>query len=368
MVHGPWMRREIGPADSTSRRRRGRAPAGVDLHAIIAADFRPPRGNARHGAISTATIAKPDFPLSVSATEPLACRALARRSRPAGSQPLRAADDAVTLNFVNADIDAVVKAVGEITGRNFVARSAGQGHDQHRLGAAGAAERSSTRRCCRRCGCRASPRSRATASSRSCPRPTPSSRAGRWSRGAVAARRRPARHRRCSRCKYESAAQLVNVLRPLITPNNTIAAYPAANALVITDYADNLRRIDRIIASLDQPPAGEPIARAAAQRVGARHRAAGQPAARRDGAGGAGAPADAQQRVTLVADPRSNSVLVRADNPARARARARADRAARHAGARRRQHVHRLPEERRRGARRADAARAVQRRRRRGDA
>ncbi|HEX6945673.1 MAG TPA: hypothetical protein VF196_05725, partial [Casimicrobiaceae bacterium] len=28
--------------------------------------------------------------------------------------------DAVTLNFVNAEIDAVVKAVSEITGRNFV--------------------------------------------------------------------------------------------------------------------------------------------------------------------------------------------------------------------------------------------------------
>ena len=41
--------------------------------------------------------------------------------------------------------------------------------------------------------------------------------------------------------KYESAAQLVPVLRPLISPNNTIAAYPANNALVITDYADNLR-------------------------------------------------------------------------------------------------------------------------------
>ena len=32
----------------------------------------------------------------------------------------QAAEDMVTLNFVNADIDAVVKAVGEITGRNFV--------------------------------------------------------------------------------------------------------------------------------------------------------------------------------------------------------------------------------------------------------
>src|SRR5207237_684400 len=31
-----------------------------------------------------------------------------------------AADDMVTLNFVNADIDAVVKAVAEMTGRNFI--------------------------------------------------------------------------------------------------------------------------------------------------------------------------------------------------------------------------------------------------------
>ena len=59
--------------------------------------------------------------------------------------------------------------------------------------------------------------------------------------------------------RNESAAQLVNVLRPLITPNNTIAAFPATNALIITDYAENLRRIEKIIASLDQPPSGEPI-------------------------------------------------------------------------------------------------------------
>ena len=59
--------------------------------------------------------------------------------------------------------------------------------------------------------------------------------------------------------RYESAAQLVTVLRPLISPNNTIAAYTPDNAIIITDYADNLKRIDRIVASLDQPPAGEPM-------------------------------------------------------------------------------------------------------------
>ena len=65
--------------------------------------------------------------------------------------------------------------------------------------------------------------------------------------------------RRSSRCATSRRAQLVNVLRPLITPNNTIAAFPGSNALIITDYADNLQRIDRIIASLDQPPGGEPV-------------------------------------------------------------------------------------------------------------
>ena len=43
----------------------------------------------------------------------------------------------------------------------------------------------------------------------------------------------------------------------MITPSNTIAAFPGSNALVITDYADNLRRIEKVIASLDQPPGGE---------------------------------------------------------------------------------------------------------------
>src|SRR5258706_11164663 len=34
--------------------------------------------------------------------------------------PSRGGDEPVTLNFVNADIEAVVKAVAEMTGRNFV--------------------------------------------------------------------------------------------------------------------------------------------------------------------------------------------------------------------------------------------------------
>lgn len=53
--------------------------------------------------------------------------------------------------------------------------------------------------------------------------------------------------------QYESAVQMVPILRPLITPNNLIAAYPSSNTLVITDYADNIARLNKIIASIDQP-------------------------------------------------------------------------------------------------------------------
>ena len=55
------------------------------------------------------------------------------------------------------------------------------------------------------------------------------------------------------RLQYESATAMVPVLRPLIAPNNTISAYPQNNTLVITDYAENLRRIQRIIESIDTP-------------------------------------------------------------------------------------------------------------------
>ena len=43
--------------------------------------------------------------------------------------------------------------------------------------------------------------------------------------------------------RYENPNNLVAVLRPLITANNTINANPGSNSLIITDYADNLQRL-----------------------------------------------------------------------------------------------------------------------------
>jgi general secretion pathway protein D len=120
------------------------------------------------------------------------------------------------------------------------------------------------------------------------------------------------------RLNHESANNLVPVLRPLIGPNNTINVNPGNNSLVITDYADNLQRIGRIIAALDVSGATDvdiiPLQHALAIDL--------VPLVSRlieGGSGGGAAPgqADTSFRTTLVAEPRSNSLILRAANPAR---------------------------------------------------
>ncbi len=117
--------------------------------------------------------------------------------------------------------------------------------------------------------------------------------------------------------RYENPNNLVAVLRPLISANNTINANPGNNALVITDYADNLQRIAKIIAALDVP-SGTDVEIVTLQHAVAADLA---PLVQKlsDGAGGAavpGAPAGGGS-ATVVADTRSNSLIIRAGNAAR---------------------------------------------------
>ena len=154
--------------------------------------------------------------------------------------PARAADGTVTLNFVNADIDAVIKAVAEITGRNFVVDPRVKGTinivsakpvpvslvyptllSALRLQGFAAIESDGLVKIV--------------------PEADAKQHGGTVTTGGVGA----GGDRLVTQVitlKFESAQQLVNVLRPLITPNNTIVAYPATNALIITDYAENLKR------------------------------------------------------------------------------------------------------------------------------
>ncbi len=127
---------------------------------------------------------------------------------------------------------------------------------------------------------------------------------------------------------FESANNLVPVLRPLISPNNTINVNPGNNSLVITDYADNLQRLSRIIASMDVANASDvevvPLEHAVAtdivpmlQRLlegGQTVSASGTATA---GAAPGAAQTDNAYRTSVLADPRTNSILLRAANPAR---------------------------------------------------
>nr|WP_170043874.1 type II secretion system secretin GspD [Paraburkholderia acidicola] len=113
--------------------------------------------------------------------------------------------------------------------------------------------------------------------------------------------------------KNESANNLLPVLRPLISPNNTVAAYPANNTLVVTDYADNVRRIAQIIAGVDTA-AGQQVAVIPLRNANALDTAQSLSKMLDPGAIGS---TDTTLKVSVTADPRTNSLLLRASNAAR---------------------------------------------------
>jgi general secretion pathway protein D len=227
----------------------------------------------------------------------------------------RAADEPVTLNFVNADIEAVAAAIGKMTNRNFLI----------------------------------DPRVRGTINVVSA-RPVPASQvytiflsalrlqgfAAVDSGGVTkilpeadaklhlsgAAGRTGGGDRLQTQVyplRFTSANQLMPVLRPIISPNNTIAAFAGNNSLVITDYADNLRRIERIIAAVDRPGGGDPLVlplryASATDVLQTVNRILADSAA---GPAGQPAGADLSARLYLAVDQRTNSIVVRSENPAR---------------------------------------------------
>ena len=128
------------------------------------------------------------------------------------------------------------------------------------------------------------------------------------------------------RLTHENANNLVPVLRPLISPNNTINANPGNNTLVVTDYADNLARIGKIIAAMDVPAAGDveviPLKYAVAADIATLvQRLTDSSGATSGGPGAAPAVAGVvgggTGTASVMTDPRSNSLLVRAPNASR---------------------------------------------------
>ncbi|MCD6662223.1 MAG: type II secretion system secretin GspD [Comamonas sp.] len=246
------------------------------------------------------------------------------RSKPAQATPSVQASEPVTLNFVNADIDAVARTMATITGRNVVVdpRVKGQltlstenpvspkaAFDQFlaalRLQGYTVVEAAGLYKVV--------PEADAKLQTDSVSVSTGGGR-GVAAGGQIVTQ--------IFKLNFENANNLVPVLRPLISPNNTINVNPGNNSLVITDYADNLRRIAHIIAAMDVSHATDveviPLRHAIASELAplvSRLIEGGTPAA--------GAPAtaaaqgDSSYKTTLLAEPRSNALIVRAANAAR---------------------------------------------------
>ena len=226
--------------------------------------------------------------------------------------PSASSEDKVTVNFVNADIQSVIKTVGQWTGRNFIL-------DPRVTGTVNIVSDKPVSKDLLYQIFLAALRVQgfAAVEEGGFVKIVPEGEA-KTSAGPVnEAGAKVAGDRIITQVfilQNESAAQLVPVLRPLVTANNFIAAYPNNNAIVITDYAENVRRIDRIIRSIDLPASGDvqvmQLKNASAidiaqilQRVipetSTSPTAPGQP-----------------PKAAIAVDPRTNSLILRGDSPA----------------------------------------------------
>jgi general secretion pathway protein D len=252
----------------------------------------------KHAALATAIL------LATARIGPLHAQAATSRA------PASAGPNDVTLNFENADIEGVVNAMAEITGKNFVI-------DPHVKGTINIVSATPI------------PKSQvydvflsalrlqgyAAVEDRGLVKILPEADAkvhrNRSFSGLDAQGDRI--QTRVFKLTHESAARVLPTLRPLIAPNNSITAVDSSNTLVITDYASNLQRIAGIIQSIDQPAGSEPVmiplhfasAIDAAQTIN------------RLFADAVPGQTDTGQRTNVVADARSNSLLVRTADPSR---------------------------------------------------
>ncbi|MBE7942716.1 type II secretion system protein GspD, partial [Ramlibacter aquaticus] len=256
------------------------------------------------------------------------CVALAiAAGAPAGAQPARSTHgsrEPVTLNFVNADIEAVARTMAAITGRNIVVdpRVKGTINLSTERPVAPQVAYNQFLATLRLSGF-------TIVDANGLLKLVPEADAKLQGGAVNAGPARPGGEivTQIFRMNYEQAGNLVPILRPLISPNNTINVNPGNNSLVITDYADNLQRIGRIIAALDVSNATDvdvlPLQHALASDIApVVQRLVEASTATATGAPPqAGVPVavggDASFRTTVLAEPRSNSLIVRAPNAAR---------------------------------------------------
>ncbi len=104
-----------------------------------------------------------------------------------------------------------------------------------------------------------------------------------------------------------SAAQLVPILRPLVPQQGHLAAYVPGNILIVSDRAANIRRLQKIIERIDIPSSDEieiiPLKHAAADDIARTLNTLVQQDKGKRGA-------NQQQGPVIIADARTNSILL----------------------------------------------------------
>lgn len=239
-----------------------------------------------------------------------------QRARPgSGKGPAVKASSPVTLNFVNADIEAVTRAIGVMLDRQIIIDPRVKGtvtvYSEQPVSVAEAYRNYLA--ALRGLGF-------TVVESSGFLKVLPEADA-KLQAGSVAVETSNARGdqilTQIFRIQHENANNLVAVLRPLISPNNTINANPGNNSLVITDYADNLQRIAKIIAAMDTPGTSDIEIVPLKHAVAADLAPLVQKLADGSQAAGAAVPGQSSGAVSVLVDPRANGLILRASNPAR---------------------------------------------------
>lgn len=219
---------------------------------------------------------------------------------------VKISDDKVTLNFVDADIESVIKAIGQITNKNFLLDPRVKGTIS--INTSKPVPRNMTYQillsALRVQGFATIEENgyisivpEVDAKGKFTPRTT----SGKQSGGQIVTQ--------VYVLKYENASQLLNVVKPLLSPISVINAYPGSNALIVTDYADNLNKIVKLIDTIDRPSQAENVLVklkfASAVEIS-------QTINRLLGDGGANV--EPSRRLMAVADARSNAIILHSEN------------------------------------------------------
>lgn len=216
------------------------------------------------------------------------------------------ADDATTLNFKQADIQAVISSVSEVTGKNFIVDPRVKG--KVTLISQRPMDKGEIYQVFLSIlevhGYTAIPSGKTI-------KIVPDADA-KHSGLPSASERRPGRGdeavTRVIDINHVTAAQLVPILRPLVPPQGHLAAYPQSNVLIISDRSGNINRLVNIIKRIDQPSSGEVeivrLENAVASDLVRVLTSLQQQATQK------GAPTE---KPLLVADERTNSILIGGD-------------------------------------------------------